>query len=584
MNHHGYAWHTGLHSGTAPHDNQCSGTVTISSDGTFSDGHLPGLSYHDNADCTWVLDSGTASDTTTVSVSFLDIAGGWDTLTISDSSGDVLAIFSGLQTPPPISAVGPVTVRFETDGRPQIFTTDKEAGFNAAVEFTSTPPATCPAGKYGADCSSDYCYGKTALSTSGTITTQHRNLARCSWELTASDGKVVLLDFSAMALEYLYDFVEVFDSDGTILGKFSGFSPPPKLVSSGPTMTLRLTADDLVWQDQGFTASFTSVDSPELTPCEPGQFGPYCDFDFCFGSVAIEANSNDKEGIILSGNNFPGGLNCDWVLGKDASSSYESIIFSFNEIDMEPDPQLEGIVPDQLVFKDGASDSVLYTVRGKSSQCSRSTDCNPNSGTASPSDCVFYDQADVFGVCVCEEGFVNGDCSESVLTLTPTEGFVTVSYATDINDPSVFNGWNMTYSFCGGDGYGPCEEVNTNPSEEKLPYIAIIAAPATVIFIIVIYFRSQSSKDKSRLTFLKSENDKLHEDLKMLQKYSKEEIDMIEGQIHSFKSNLDTKKALSRGRAGKQADGTANSRKHDIDKLLILAIELESEEVLGKGR
>lgn len=61
INHHGFAWHTGTNSGTAPHDGQCSGTVTISSDGSFSDGHLTGLSYHDYADCTWVLDSGTAS-------------------------------------------------------------------------------------------------------------------------------------------------------------------------------------------------------------------------------------------------------------------------------------------------------------------------------------------------------------------------------------------------------------------------------------------------------------------------------------------------------------------------------------------
>eukprot|EP00520_Triparma_pacifica_P017426 CAMPEP_0118670636 /NCGR_PEP_ID=MMETSP0785-20121206/21572_1 /TAXON_ID=91992 /ORGANISM="Bolidomonas pacifica, Strain CCMP 1866" /LENGTH=1131 /DNA_ID=CAMNT_0006565463 /DNA_START=279 /DNA_END=3670 /DNA_ORIENTATION=+ len=488
MNHHGHAWH-----GTTPHDNQCSGTVTISSDGTFSDGHLTGLSYHDNADCTWILDSATASDTTTVSVSFLDIAGGWDTLTISDSSGDILAVFSGLQTPPPISAVGPVTVRFETDGRPQIFATDKEAGFIASVAFTSTPPTTCSEGKYGADCSSDYCYGKTTLSTSGTITTQHRNLAICSWELTASDGKVVLLDFSAMALEYLNDFVEVFDSDGTILGKFSGFSPPPKLVSSGSTMKLRLTTDDLVWQDQGFTASFTSVDSPDLATCEPGKFGPYCDFNFCFGSMAIEANPNDKEGIILSGNNFPGGLNCNWVLGKDAASSYDSIIFSFNEIDMEPDPQLEGIVPDQLVFMDGASDSVLYTVRGKSSQCSRSVDCHPNSNSESPSACVFSDETDVFGVCVCEEGFANGDCSESVITLTPTEGFVTVSHETDINDPYIFNGWNMTYSFCGGMEYGSCEEKYENPYTVTAQWIGLIGKIALIVFastFLVVYLRA----------------------------------------------------------------------------------------------
>jgi hypothetical protein len=76
-----------------------------------------------------------------------------------------------------------------------MFAADKEAGFIASVAFTTTPPATCPQGKYGADCSSDYCYGKTTMINSGTITTQHRNLARCSWELIASEGKVVRLEF-----------------------------------------------------------------------------------------------------------------------------------------------------------------------------------------------------------------------------------------------------------------------------------------------------------------------------------------------------------------------------------------------------
>ena len=356
------------------------------------------------------------------------------------------------------------------------------------------------------------------------------------------------LEFSAMALEYNNDFVQVFDSDGsTLLGKFSGFSPPPKLVSSGTTMRLALSTDDVVWQDQGFTASFTSVDIPDLTPCEPGKFGPFCDSDVCFGSLALE----DDGGIIHSGINFPGGVECDWMIGKDASSSYESTIFSFNEVDMEPNQGLEGNVPDQIVFKDGDSDDVLYTVRGRSSECSRDNDCNPNRDSESPSSCVFADEADIFGVCECEVGFVNSDCSESTVTLTPTKGFVTVTYETDINDPSVFDGWNMTYSLCGGRGFGPCAQAthgNEIISESVVPLetiLSIVAAAIFVIAVVVIYFRRHEheleveiQKDHMELKTMRLENEKLHENLKMLQQYSKEEIDMIEGQIVTFRANF----------------------------------------------
>ena len=195
-----------------------------------------------------------ATDTVTLTVSFLDIGAGWDTLTITEIlTADVLAVFSGVQTPPPISAVGGLTVRFVTDGKNQIFSQGKEAGFTASVAFTQTAITSCAEGKYGAECSSNYCYGKTSMSSSGNLRAEHRNSASCFWEFTADAGTVVELTFTAFAFEYGNDYVEVFDSDGTtLLGKFTGFNLPPKLISSGQTMCLKLSADDLVWQGQGF--------------------------------------------------------------------------------------------------------------------------------------------------------------------------------------------------------------------------------------------------------------------------------------------------------------------------------------------
>ena len=141
--------------------------------------------------------------------------------------------------------------------------------------------------------------------------------------------------------------------------------------------------------------------------------------------------------------------------------------------------------------------------------------------------------------------------SESTVTLTPTKGFVTVTYETDINDPSVFDGWNMTYSLCGGRGFGPCAQAthgNEIISESVVPLetiLAIVAAAIFVIAVVVIYFRRHEheleveiQKDHMELKTMRLENEKLHENLKMLQQYSKEEIDMIEGQIVTFRANF----------------------------------------------
>ncbi|GMI45760.1 hypothetical protein TrCOL_g13479 [Triparma columacea] len=117
-----------------------------------------------------------------------------------------------------------------------------------------------------------------------------------------------------------------------------------------------------------------------------------------------------------------------------------------------------------------------------------------------------------------------------------------------------------------------------------LPFIlSIVAAAIFVITIVVIYFRRNEQKlglerkaDHMRMNSMRLENEKLHENLKMLQQYSKEEIDMIEGQIVSFRASF------SKKNANDAEVGTVNARR-DMAKLLIPASELESEELLGKG-
>ena len=157
--------------------------------------------------------------------------------------------------------------------------------------------------------------------------------------------------------------------------------------------------------------SFASVTAPSAASCDPGKFGPFCDAEICFGATSVAASPSTPSGVLLSGKNYPGGVDCSWVMGS-SSSTDEGVTVSFNDVDIEPDSEVAGNAPDQILVLDGATSTVLYTVRGKSSKCSKSLDCNPSSTSSTPSMCMFQNPTDIFDICQCEAGYSNGDCSE----------------------------------------------------------------------------------------------------------------------------------------------------------------------------
>jgi hypothetical protein len=154
-------------------------------------------------------------------------------------------------------------------------------------------------------------------------------------------------------------------------------------------------------------------------------------------------------------------------------------------------------------------------------------------------------------------------------------------------------------------GRKPNDLLNSVESDEddaamETTIIIVLAAATTIILLVVLYYKTQKvqlvkeikndhekmekvqlklATNRQLLSMMEEENQKLHENLKMLMKYSKEEIDMIEDQIVTFRANFRKKKALSK----LGGVGTIDSRK-DMEKLMIAASKLESEEVIGKGR
>jgi serine/threonine protein kinase len=73
-------------------------------------------------------------------------------------------------------------------------------------------------------------------------------------------------------------------------------------------------------------------------------------------------------------------------------------------------------------------------------------------------------------------------------------------------------------------------------------------------------------------------NVELHENLKMLQKYTQAEKDMIDGQIATFRRDFQKKSSVRNGKLGDEAEES-----NALERLLISSRELESEEVVGKG-
>ncbi|GMH71595.1 hypothetical protein TrRE_jg5529, partial [Triparma retinervis] len=112
----------------------------------------------------------------------------------------------------------------------------------------------------------------------------------------------------------------------------------------------------------------------------------------------------------------------------------------------------------------------------------------------------------------------------------------------------------------------------------------IVGAAVFIIAGLTLYFTKMANslkkeriEDLRRLDTMRKENVELHKNLKMLQKYGNDELDMIEAQITTFRKDFSKKKTSQDGNANNLSVGK------DIEKLLIVAKELESEFVIGKG-
>uniref|UniRef100_A0A671F330 Metalloendopeptidase n=1 Tax=Rhinolophus ferrumequinum TaxID=59479 RepID=A0A671F330_RHIFE len=176
------------------------------------------------------------------------------------------------------------------------------------------------------DCKEAGCDHK-VTSTSGTITSpnwpdKYPSKKECTWAVLSTPGHRVKLTFLEMDIESqpecAYDHLEVYDgrdAKAPILGRFCGSKKPEPVVATGSRMFLRFYSDNSV-QRKGFQASHSTE---------------------CGGQVRAEVKSKDLYSHAQFGdNNYPGGVDCEWVIVAEEGYGVE-LVFQTFEVEEETD-------------------------------------------------------------------------------------------------------------------------------------------------------------------------------------------------------------------------------------------------------
>ncbi|KAI8483743.1 hypothetical protein Bbelb_385350 [Branchiostoma belcheri] len=251
------------------------------------------INYANNQDCTWQI---TVSAGKLVLLQFTqfevedEYACNYDSVTVYDgdsASSPELGKFCGSNLPPDIVASSnTMSVRFFSDGSVTL------GGFSATFSAVDTPPEeeTSAPGEEGTttypyETTTDAgttCDGGNYNQDSGSFQLlNYANNQDCTWQITVSAGKLVLLQFTQFDVEDGYtcgfDSVIVYDGDfamSPVLGTFCGSSLPPVIVASSNTMSVQFVSDDTVTAT-GFSATFSAVDTPPVdagTTCDGGNY------------------------------------------------------------------------------------------------------------------------------------------------------------------------------------------------------------------------------------------------------------------------------------------------------------------------
>ena len=264
----------------------CSGNTTLTDlSGTFNDGSTDSLVYSENNNCTWLIDPPGASK---ISLNFnrFNTENFNDIVRVYDGSNagtPLIGQFSGRIIPKNIiSSGGSLFITFTSNN------TVNQLGWEAT--YTST---------------ADQCFFDHNILTAsrdtisdGSDTSNYNNGLNCSWLIQPVNASSISLDFIDFDLDPS-DTLKVFngiDSDGILLGAYTGTSLPPILDVKSTSIFLEFITDSFT-TSKGWKIFYNS--SSILS---------------CSGIISLTSPSgtfSDGSGI---GNDYDNDLHCGWLI------------------------------------------------------------------------------------------------------------------------------------------------------------------------------------------------------------------------------------------------------------------------------
>lgn len=186
--------------------------------------------------------------------------------------------------------------------------------------------------------------GYNGIFTSPRYPDNYNNSLSCQWTITSPSTTRMQLRFTDFDLEQsnscTYDYLEIFDSSSTLIGRFCGNNIPDLIESQSNKLYLVFRTDSADTR-RGFEATWIALGGLAGSGNTKRQIGGQCGGEF-----------TDEEGVLQS-TNFPlpyeASSSCKWTIKTDA---YHEIILTFEFFELE---QHSVCRYDYVIIKDGAT-------------------------------------------------------------------------------------------------------------------------------------------------------------------------------------------------------------------------------------
>jgi len=165
-------------------------------------------------------------------------------------------------------------------------------------------------------------------------------------------------------------------------------------------------------------------------------------------------------------------------------------------------------------------------------------------------------------------------------------GYSFINYADTSMTGVALGDWTAATSFVYNDGQSPdsitwptasgerpVAVIEVDASSSSSVGLEVVGGVVAFALLVIALLVANSKKEKAKLVMLM-------EEVKLLQEYSKAEVDMLEDKILSFEVDV---KAIEEHGGGAEK-GPNGTERQGMKRLIISASELVGKEVIGKGR